>query len=356
MKRLICIFFIFFSSFIFSATYIPANDLNISYFGRWDFSNPETPTHSWPGAYIKASFEGTSFGIRLADKYCYYNIFIDDLPVIIFKGTSKSMTDYNIINGLKEGKHKVLITKRNETTSGKYGFGGFILDDGKKLTNKEIKVHKKIEFIGDSFTSAAGNEYTKDDKPENDSNITNNYEGYAAVTARSFDADYQITSRSGYGMVVDWTGNSTGNLPDIFDRMIIPLKQPKWDFGKFQPDLVVINLGLNDYSGFGGYINNGVSEENTKLFIKKYNDFVETIKEVYPDAKILCVATHLEWTKKAIDEVIKIQNKENFKDIYSVLIPYFSNGYVYGGHPTVETHHKIAQTIIDTIKKYQILN
>lgn len=324
MKRILCIIFMIFTSSIFSSNYIPANDINISYFGRWDFSDVLAPTHSW--------------------------------PVIIFKGTSKSMTDYNIVSGLKDGKHKVLITKRNETTGGKYGFGGFILDDGKNLFPKENMPHKKIEFIGDSFTSAQGNEYMKEDKPEDDTKITNNYEGYASVTARYFDADYQITSRSGYGMTVDWTGNSMGNIPDIFDRMTIPLKNSKWDFSRFQANLVVINLGLNDYSGFQGYINNGVTDENTKLFIKKYNEFVENIKLVYPEAKVLCVATHLEWAERAIDEVIKIQNKENFKEIYSVFIPYFQNGYVYGGHPTVETHHKIAQEIINVIEKYKILN
>lgn len=355
MKKVFCIIFITFTCSIFSSTYIPANDSNISYFGRWDFSAQLNPTHSWPGVYIKASFEGTSFGIRMADKYCYYNIFIDDMPVIIFKGTSKSMVDYNIVNGLKEGKHKVLITKRNETTVGKYGFGGFILDDGKKLLDKENISHPKIEFIGDSFTSAQGNEYVKEDKPEDDTKITNNYEGYAAVTSRYFDADYQIASRSGYGMVVDWTGNSGGNLPDIFDRITIPLKNSKWDFSKFQPDLVVINLGLNDYSGFGGYDKKGVSKEDTELFIRKYNDFVESIKSNYPNAKILCIATHLDWTKEAVDEVIKIQNNKNFNKIYSLLIPQYSEGYVYGGHPSVEIHNKMAQEIINVINKFELL-
>lgn len=356
MKKIFSIIFMAITGAILSSTYIPANDSNISYFGRWDFSDQLNPTHSWPGVYIKASFEGTSFGIRMADKYCYYNIFIDDMPVIIFKGTSKSMTDYNIASGLKNEKHTILITKRNETTGGKYGFGGLILDDGKKLFPKDNTLYKKIEFIGDSFTSAQGNEYDKEDKPEDDTKITNNYEGYAAVTARYFNADYQISSRSGYGMAVDWTGNSGGNIPDIFDRITIPLKNPKWNFSKFQPDLVVINLGLNDYSGFGGYDKKGVSKENTELFVRKYNDFVENIKKVYPSAKILCVATNLDWTKNAIDEVIKIQDKEDFKEIYSVFIPYFPKGYVYGGHPTVETHHKIAQEIINVIEKYQMLN
>ena len=342
-------------SAIYSVSYIPANDSNISYLGRWDFAKEDAPTHSWPGVYIKANFQGTLLGIRLADKDCYYNIFIDDLPVIIFKGSKKSMNDYKIIDNLSDGNHKVLITKRNETTGGKYAFGGFILDDGKSLLPKDNNLKKKIEFIGDSFTSAQGNEYTKEDKPNDDAPITNNFLGYASITARHFEADYNITSRSGYGMTVDWTGNPDENIGEIYDRLTIPLKSSKWDFDKFQPDLVVINLGLNDYSGFGGYNKDGVSKENTELFIKKYNDFLERIKINYPNAKILCIATHLEWTKKAVDEVIKIQNDKNFNKIYSLLIPKYSEGYVYGGHPSLEIHNKMAQEIINVIDKYELL-
>lgn len=340
---------------IYGVSYIPANDPNITYVGRWDFTKEDAPTHSWPGAYIKAKFQGTSLGIRLADKDCYYNIFIDDLPVIVFKGTKKAMSDYKIIENLADGNHNVLITKRNETTGGKYAFGGFVLDEGKKLLEKENKLTKKVEFIGDSFTSAQGNEYTKEDKPSEDYPITNNYLGYASITARHFEADYHITSRSGYGMVVDWAGNQSENMGEIFDRLTLPLKSSKWDFSQFQPDLVIINLGLNDYSGFGGYDKNGVSKENTELFIAKYNDFVERIKSNYPNAKILCVATHLDWTKKAVDEVIKIQNKKDFNKIYSVLVPQYSEGYVYGGHPSVEIHNKMAQEIINVIDKFELL-
>jgi len=44
---------------------IPADDPNIQYYGRWDFSDPLAPSHSWPGVYIHARFEGSSIGVRM---------------------------------------------------------------------------------------------------------------------------------------------------------------------------------------------------------------------------------------------------------------------------------------------------
>ena len=70
--------FTFINGTIYSSNIIPADNPNIQYFGRWDFTTPAAPTHSWPGVYIYAEFEGTSIGIRTNDNACWYNVFIDD--------------------------------------------------------------------------------------------------------------------------------------------------------------------------------------------------------------------------------------------------------------------------------------
>ncbi len=36
----------------------------IQYFGRWDFTNPAAPSHSWPGVAVRAEFEGKSLGVH----------------------------------------------------------------------------------------------------------------------------------------------------------------------------------------------------------------------------------------------------------------------------------------------------
>jgi hypothetical protein len=259
MKRICQSFFFLLSimfltaSLLYSATDIPADHPYIQYFGRWDFTDPLAPSHSWPGVYIYAEFEATGIGVKLSDNYTYYNVFIDDDPVIVFKGNVAGIASYTLASGLTDGNHTILFTKRCETTWTDFSFHGFILDDGKNLLPPPDKPERKIEFIGNSFTSASGNEYTEEGRPpEGDAQYTNIYEGFGPITARNYDAQYQMTSISGWGLVLDWTGDYSKNIPNVFDQTHLYTALPVWDFQTFQPNLVVIGLGLNDYSGFGG--------------------------------------------------------------------------------------------------------
>ena len=73
------------SSFYISAqTSFPANDDDIHYMGRVDFSNPEQPTYIYPGTSIKAKFNGTEitaiihdYGNGTDEGGNFYKIFID---------------------------------------------------------------------------------------------------------------------------------------------------------------------------------------------------------------------------------------------------------------------------------------
>ena len=140
------------SGVAFPSSIIPASDPNIQYFGRWDFSNLSAPTHSWPGVYIVAKFEGTSVGISTNDNFSYYNVFIDDTVFIDFHGTNSNVASYTLKTGLQDTVHTILITLRNETNWTKFSFNGFILDSGKNLLPPPALPSKGIEFIGDSYT------------------------------------------------------------------------------------------------------------------------------------------------------------------------------------------------------------
>jgi len=330
---------------------IPANHPYIQYYGRWDFSDSLAPSHSWPGVYLYAEFEGTSIGVRMNDNYCYYNVFIDGKLSSVFKGSSAGVTSYTLASGLSDSNHTLLFTKRNETTSNKYSFHGLILDDGKNLLPPPAKPMRKIEFIGDSYTSASGNEWTDNTKPlDKETQYTNIYEGFGPITARNYNAQYQMTSQAGYGLVVDWESNYANTIPDKFDRTLCYTSLPKWDYEQWIPNLVVICLGLNDYSGFGGY-SGPIAKDKTDLFKSRYHDFIETIRDVYPGTKILIVAANsVEWIQTAASEVVVEENNLGKNDAFYTYFPkYEDSSYVFGGHPTVATHHLIAERLIAKI-------
>jgi hypothetical protein len=334
-----------------ASTTVPANHPYIQYYGRWDFSDSLSPAHSWPGVYIYAEFEGTSIGVKMNDNTCYYNVFIDDTVASVFHPALSGVSTYTVAQGLTNGRHTILLTKRNETTGAKYSFHGFVLDDGKNLLPPPDKPLKKIEFIGDSYTSASGNEWIDNTKPlDKETQYTNIYEGFGPVTARHYRAQYQMTSQAGYGLVLDWQGIYSNNIPDKFDRTLCYWNLPKWDFEQWIPNLVVICLGLNDCNAFGGY-SGQVGVDSTRMFKTKYHTFITKIRTVYPGVKILAVAAaHADWIQRTVSEVVSEEQASGKNDVFYTFFPkYDASAYVFGDHPTAATHRLIANRLISAI-------
>jgi len=332
---------------------VPADHPWIQYFGRWDFTDPLAPAHGWPGVYIRADFEGTSLGLRMTDDAYYWNLFIDGEPVTIFHGSQSGTTSYSVVEGLPDGQHSLLLTKRNEYWWSRFTFNGLLLDEGRDLLPPPEKPARRIEFIGDSFTSASGNEYAYTDTPPDPAPYTNIYEGFCPITARHFNAQYHMCSISGYGMAEDYKGDATGTIPALFDRAVVYNSAIKWDFSAWQPDLVVICLGLNDYSGLGGW-SGGVSAGNQTLFKNRYHEFVARLTGLYPAATILAFAPHVELLQELTAAVVREAQAAGLGRIHYADFPYFDTGYVNGGHPNVATHHQIAGRLIAAIDSLRI--
>ncbi|MCK9280065.1 MAG: T9SS type A sorting domain-containing protein [Melioribacteraceae bacterium] len=326
---------------------ITPDNPNIQYYGRWDLTDATAPSYSWPGVYLYAEFEGTSIGIRTADNFNYFNIYIDGELKGIFHGNKTGINNYSLFENLSDGQHSIKLLKRNETWN-KFSYNGLILDEGKNLLPPAEKPERKIEFIGDSFTSASGNEYAYQDSPPDVEKYTNVAEGFGPIIADHFGAQFMMSSISGFGMVLDWQGIKTNAIPLVYDRTLSVSQYPKWDFAKWIPNLVVIGLGLNDYSGFGGW-NGPITVENRELYKSEYHKFLARLLDIYPGVKILAVAAHVTWIQDAVKEIVIEENEVGNKNIFYADYPYYTGGYVNNGHPTVETHHKIAERIISAI-------
>lgn len=343
-----------FSEMSFSKNFIQADNLFIQYFGRWDNTDPLHPKYSWPGVYLYAEFSGTSIGIKLNDKISYYNIYIDGEFYKIFHGTLDGEAEYILAENLEDKNHTFLFSKRNISFDDAFTFGGIILDDNARLLPPPQKLSRKIEFIGDSFTAAESNEATVQQLEwEARFPVTNIDKGFAPLIAKHFNAQYATTCRSGCGMVCDWRGDFEVSIPKIFDRTLMEVSEPKWDFKKWIPELVVVCLGLNDHSGLRDEKGN-ISEEKSELFRKGYHNFVDLLRNVYPNTKIVAVAAFDDWIRKNVKQVVDEESTSGMKDIFYSQFDRFEGGYVANGHPTVETHRKMADQIIESIESFGI--
>jgi len=338
----------------YSTQFIPANNPCIQYFGRWDITDSLHPHHSWPGVYLVAEFSGTSIGIRMTDSINYYNVYIDGKFFKVLHCTKTGEADYVLADSLANTRHLLLFSKRNIMFDAVFSMSGLLLDEGSDLFPPPQKSVRKIEFIGDSFTAAESNEATVQELPwEGRFPVTNIDKGFAPIVARHFHAQYQTTCRSGSGMVCDWQGKTDMTIPKIFDRSLMELPEPKWNFKRWIPDLVVICLGLNDYSGLKDK-DGTVTEQKSVLFRKGYHDFITTVRTVYPGVILLAVAAYPDWIQKNVKQIVDEEQQSGNNNIFYTYFDDFPDGKVAYGHPTVDSHQKIANQIIGAIEKDQI--
>ncbi len=209
-----------------------------------------------------------------ADHVAYIKVYVDG-----GKGTSVMITDdmptVTLASKLKKGDHTIRVVKRTNARSSSCGLYSLTLTKGgKKLTPPAAKM-RKIEFIGDSLTvgyGAIANASTaKWSTLTEDGTVT-----FAALTAEAFDAEMQVVAVSGRGIVRNNGGDSNKTIPQMFRYADIYNSSLKWDYSKYQPDVVVINAGGNDATV-------GVSEAEMK---ETMGAFLAEVRKAYPKAQI----------------------------------------------------------------------
>jgi lysophospholipase L1-like esterase len=327
---------------------VEADNENIGYMGRVDFSNPKEPRFDWPGVSIRAAFEGGYCGIGLSDGGNDYNVFIDGkLREVI--STKRNTELYDAASGLDSGTHTLLVTKRTESSFGICTFKGLYLEKGKRLLPLQRKSARFIEFIGDSISCGYGNESTHLICPSL-REFENNYLSYCGYTARSLDADYSVIAISGRGIVRNYgekARTSANPMPSYYDRVLANDSTKTWDYSRRQADIVVINLGTNDYST--------QPKPDEDVFVSEYLKLVSRVRQNYPLAEIFCLcgtmATYPQCSviRKAVDSATGDgENKIHFVGTPS--FPQEDCGCDW--HPNVASHKLIADALLAEIGKY----
>jgi lysophospholipase L1-like esterase len=334
-----------------SSGYINADNPYIQYIGRFDFSNPAKVTYDWPGVYIHAKFEGTSCSIRLNDHKNEYAVIIDNrAPRILTTDTSSV---YRAAWGLANSiPHSITIIKRSEPLFGKGEFRGFILDEGRTLLPPDKRPERRIEFIGNSITCGFGVE------GENDSchfslQTENADMSYATMTARALNADYSLVSYSGRGVVRNYGDTSKISkdpMPELYNRICFNDSTSKWDFSRWVPQAVIINLGTNDFST--------KPYPDKDVFQSAYLKLINRIRALYPGVTMFCICGPMigEPCTSYIKEVlVNEQKKTRDKDVFFIPIPrsiMTDSDWGCDMHPNISGAVKMMNVIVPVIKTF----
>ena len=271
---------------------IPADNPNIQYVGRICFDNPKQPRFTFPGVQINARFTGTSL--------------------------------------------KMLELKPE--------FRGFVLDKDGELLDAPALPERRIEFIGNSITCGYGNESIEMTDPF-EYETENHYYTYAQLTTRNLEAMAHVVARSGIGVYRSYDGPKKGTPENVmtteYEYTNLYDRSERWDFSRYQPQVVCINLGTNDLS---------TNNYDVKLLKQAYKQFLKQVRSHNPQAKIvyLCGSMlngkELDIAKKTLNEVVEEAHKDGDKEVYRFdFTP--QNGDLYYGaswHPSLWQHQKMA--------------
>ena len=317
--------------------FVPADDPNYSYTGRFDFSDKKQPVFMYSGCAIRTVFEGSSVELFMKDDSLrnMFTVIIDDSLFVL--RTNKRQGHYLLADNLGKGKHNLEIFRRTEWHGGNTVFMGLYLEKGGKLYMPEVKL-RKTEFIGDSYTCGYGNEGRSRDEDFR-YETENNYMTYGAISARALNAEYLTVCRSGIGMFQGYGGAKEFNMPGLYDEVVLN-QDLTWDYTLYQPQLVVIDLGGNDLS----------AALDTDKFIQAYLDFLARVRKNYPFAKIVCVAgpssrddDWQEW-RSLIHTVVNQARDSDDAVSYFEFSTFEPNGSDW--HPNVEEHIGMAEELV----------
>lgn len=263
-------------------TYVSALDKNVAYVGRVSFASGKYARFNYPGVQIHAQFEGTSLKMKMKPNSGYYMVEVDDMEPFKVRCPEKDSV-MNVVDSLPKGVHKAMVQFCTEGLLYQPQFWGFLLDDGCKLREAPQLPNLKFEFIGNSITCGFGLEGASG-KEKFRYATQNQYYTYEAITSRNLNAQCLLVARSGIGVYRNCGGKALGDkgiMPDVYPYTLFGTRGEKWDFSRYTPDVVCINLGTNDTSGPKYYVDS---------LYNGFMRFYRIVRSHYPKAKIVLLS------------------------------------------------------------------
>ena len=314
---------------------------------------------TYEGQHLEVCLQGDDHTAADAD-HARIAVYIDEERVLD-EMIRSPQPRYTIINEQAPRRCTVRLLKISEAPMSIVGIRELTADDTASIQPAPAKAHR-IEFIGDSITCGYGTD--DDDLSHTFSTATEDVtKAYAYQTAKALDADYSMVSYSGYGIYSGYVDESidTRNTSELvppyytlvgFSRGTyhdVALTMTDWDFGNFEPEIIVLNLGTNDNS----YCRSEADREAE--FIQSYQNFVTLIREKNPDAYILCTygLMNCELTASIEEALNRYRQKSGDERITFLPLPTHTDadGYVVDYHPSLETHRRAAEIVTAKIRE-----
>ena len=174
--------------------------------------------------------------------------------------------------------------------------------------------------------------------------------------ARALGANFILSSVSGIGIYRNW--NSSGpTMPQVFEKTDFQREGTRnWDFSTYQPGIVSIALGTNDFSAGDG--KQPRAPFDSTAFVKNYIKFVQQVKAKYPVSQIALLSSPmLNGEKRTLLQncitAVKHAIDRGYPSGKPVALHFFKPMQASGctGHPGVKEHGLMAEELLPFFKQ-----
>jgi hypothetical protein len=357
----------------------------LTFFGR-TFTDKESGTvfFNWSGSGFEMAFCGSRVQIELDGRAdCYPTegtnqpwlaVLADDssVPTKVFE-VAEGVGTYTIFESRNVETHTVRVVKRSENTKGRVGIRRIMLE-GELLPAPRRLPHRRLEFIGDSITCGFGNE--TDGSNLFSTSLEDGLYTYAAIAAKRLDAEYHSLCISGIPLCNSYDESFRIVLPDFPDFQ--PPRRAmedyyaytdrfqqecdgldsgfeKWDFGRFIPDAVIINLGTNDAFRVKASGNDPTEETH---FEQRYIEFLNTLRRLNGNwPAIICTLGPMDYYlyDNILRAVDTFKNETGDRRIFCFKyggIFQWAEGIGALDHPSAITHERMGRELANMLEKW----
>jgi lysophospholipase L1-like esterase len=173
---------------------------------------------------------------------------------------------------------------------------------------------------------------------------------WGALAAKQLGALRMVTAFSGLGVLRNFDGATSETMPQRYDRALANDPASTWEHHVFEPDVVVVALGTNDFAGGKGDPGPG--------FAAAYTNMLAAVREAHPAARIVTTTSPMlgafNYAKHRAYVEASIAARGSAGDTKITLVDIDeqseADGYGCGYHPSVSTHRKMAARLVAHVK------
>lgn len=315
------------------------------------------------GSAVEFSFTGTHLAVELVgdesvsndpDLLPRFAVLVDG-EVVLDDTLSEPVRTIEVPTGSGLAGAVIQLIHLSEASRGTVGIRSITVEsDANAPVTPTAEPDLSIGFVGDSITCAYGVEAADTDEPFK--TTTENFlKSYAYLVAQELDADYDTVCYSGYGIVSGWSGDGQRNerilMPPLYD-LVVEGHAQAWDFAAHPRDVVVINLGTNDFTY------TGTDEARMQEFSEGYAAFVEQVRARNPESLIVCTLGTM-WDcgalyptlEQAVDDYAVRAGDSRVACYQAAPLDLEADGCGTSGHPNETTQRKIAAELTEVIRR-----